>query len=141
MSYFGVDKVLKIFKIIRANGGIFKSYRKMYLYDELKIGKLIGEDKYGNKYYENNEYFYGRNRWIEYNPKHNLEYDGSMVPAEWFGWLHYKTDTPPTVKPPVQYKWLVDHTDNKTGTPDQYVPFTTTPQKIQSWVPPKAKKP
>ncbi len=32
-----------------------------------------------------------------YNEKHNLEYDGSMIPAEWFGWMHYKTDLPPTV--------------------------------------------
>ncbi|CAL8097419.1 unnamed protein product [Orchesella dallaii] len=137
MSFVGLDKVAKLFQIVRANGGVMRSLRKLYMQDELKIGTLIGSDKYGNKYFENNEYFYGRNRWVEYNPKHNLEYDGSMVPAEWFGWLHYKTDSPPTVKPPVQYKWISDHTDNKSGTPDQYVPFTTTPPKIQSWVPPK----
>ena len=34
-------------------------------------------------------------RWVIYNPKHNVDYDGSMVPAEWFGWLHYKTDKTP----------------------------------------------
>ena len=39
----------------------------------------------------------GKNRWVIYNEKHNVEYDGSMIPAEWFGWMHYKTDTPPTV--------------------------------------------
>lgn len=133
--------------------------------DELKIGTLVGTDKYGNKYYENNEYFYGkvnyivqlkgknfrcqlqlrieffcilgRNRWVDYNAKHGLEYDGSMVPAEWFGWLHYKTDSPPTKKPPVQYKWLDRHTENLSGTSEQYVPFTTTRPKIESWVPPK----
>ena len=27
--------------------------------DELKFGTLVGEDKYGNKYFENNYYFYG----------------------------------------------------------------------------------
>ena len=27
--------------------------------DDLKEGTLIGEDKYGNKYFENNKYFYG----------------------------------------------------------------------------------
>lgn len=74
---------------------------------------------------------------MEYNQKHNLEYDGSMVPAEWFGWLHYKTDTPPTKKPPLGYKWLTDHTNNMSGTPEQYVPFTTTRPKIQTWTPPK----
>lgn len=28
--------------------------------DDLKFGELVGEDKYGNKYYENNMYFYGK---------------------------------------------------------------------------------
>ena len=27
--------------------------------DALKEGRLIGEDKYGNKYYQNDRYFYG----------------------------------------------------------------------------------
>lgn len=84
--------------------------------DDLKTGDLIGEDKYGNKYFENKMFFYGRyiglfarqwinygvelffagrNRWVEYNEKLALDYDGSQVPAEWFGWLHYKTDLPP----------------------------------------------
>lgn len=34
--------------------------------DNLRIGTLVGIDKYGNKYYENPHFFYGRNRWIEY---------------------------------------------------------------------------
>lgn len=38
--------------------------------DELKDGKLVGTDKYGNKYFENPRYFYGRNRWVEYSPKY-----------------------------------------------------------------------
>lgn len=28
--------------------------------DTLKAGTLMGEDKYGNKYYENNSLFYGK---------------------------------------------------------------------------------
>jgi len=27
--------------------------------DDLRSGSLIGEDKYGNKYFENNAFFYG----------------------------------------------------------------------------------
>lgn len=38
--------------------------------DEVKTGTLKGTDKYGNKYYENNYYFYGRNRWVEYAPQY-----------------------------------------------------------------------
>lgn len=36
--------------------------------DNLRPGTLVGTDKYGNKYYENPHYFYGRNRWVEYAP-------------------------------------------------------------------------
>jgi len=77
---------------------------------------------------------------VNYNVKHGVDYDGSMVPAEWFGWLHYKTDLPPTVNPPVNYKWIVDHIENKSGTSGQYVPYTTTKPKIQTWVPPPKSK-
>ena len=51
-------------------------------------------------------WFLGRNRWVVYNPKNGLEYDGSMVPAEWFGWLHYKTDFPPTIVSLGFTEWL-----------------------------------
>ena len=44
---------------------------------------MVGVDKYGNKYFENPTYFYGRNRWVIYNEKVHLEYDGSQIPAEW----------------------------------------------------------
>lgn len=58
--------------------------------DDLKIGTLVGIDKYGNKYFENPYYFYGRNRWIEFAPHVNMDYDGSQIPADWYGWMHYK---------------------------------------------------
>lgn len=58
--------------------------------DDLKLGCLVGTDKYGNKYYENPYYFYGRNRWVEYSEHVHMDYDGSQIPAEWFGWMHYK---------------------------------------------------
>lgn len=59
-------------------------------HDDLKIGTLVGTDKYGNKYFENNYYFYGRNRWVEYAPHIHMAYDASQIPPEWFGWMHYK---------------------------------------------------
>lgn len=41
-----------------------------------------------------------------------MDYDGSQVPAEWFGWLHYKTDLPPNevryyIHSIIRYKNLV----------------------------------
>ena len=58
--------------------------------DDMKSGTLIGVDKYGNKYFEDPTQFYGRNRWVEYSEHKNLEYDASQIPAEWYGWMHYK---------------------------------------------------
>lgn len=67
-----------------------------------------------------------------------LEYDGSQVPAEWYGWLHYKTDLPPHKDPSrPKYKWMADHTENLTGTPAQYMPYSTTTPKITAWQPNK----
>ena len=28
-------------------------------FDDLKLGKFVGEDKFGNKYFENDYYFFG----------------------------------------------------------------------------------
>ena len=103
----------------------------------------------------------GKNRWVIYNPNVGVEYDGSMIPAEWFGWMHYKTDTPPTEvwkglkllwcyifleiffpnlimslqKAPVKYKWMVEHDANPSATAKAYVPYSTAKPKIQSWTP------
>lgn len=38
---------------------IFFSSHLYYRQDELKIGTLVGTDEMGNRYYENNIYFYG----------------------------------------------------------------------------------
>lgn len=137
-QYLGLDKFMTLFRIIKENGGITKSAYKLFVQDELKWGTLVGEDKYGNRYYENNYYFFGRNRWIEYNDNYFLDYDGSQVPAEWHGWLHYRTDLTPDCDPSRhKYPWMADHTENLTGTPKAYVPYSTTRPKIQAWIPPK----
>ncbi|XP_053959695.1 probable NADH dehydrogenase [ubiquinone] 1 alpha subcomplex subunit 12 [Anastrepha ludens] len=139
-KYLGLDRLGKIFQMIRQSGGIKQAYMKMYRYDDLKIGTLVGTDKYGNRYYENPYYFYGRNRWVEYADHLNLEYDGSQIPADWYGWMHYKTDLPPTrdgSRP--KYKWMADHSENLSGTKEQYMPYSTTTPKIEAWDPKKSK--
>ncbi|XP_066997371.1 NADH dehydrogenase [ubiquinone] 1 alpha subcomplex subunit 12 isoform X1 [Anabrus simplex] len=132
----GLDKVARLFEIIRSNGGIRGTLSSLYRIDDAKVGKLVGEDKYGNRYYENNMYFYGRNRWVVYAPEVGMDYDGSQVPAEWFGWLHYKTDLPPHKDPSrVKYPWMADHEENKSGTRYAYMPYSTTLPKIQPYEP------
>ncbi|KAG7207295.1 hypothetical protein KM043_008963 [Ampulex compressa] len=132
----GLDKLARLFQIVRENGGVFNSIRTLFRTDDLKTGVLVGEDKYGNRYFENNMYFYGRNRWVIYSNKVWLNYDGSQVPVEWFGWLHYKTDLPPYKDPTrPKYKWMMEHTPNVSGTDRAYMPYSTTKPKIEAWKP------
>lgn len=57
-------------------------------------------------------------------------------------WLHCMTDDPPTTHPPEPKKFLAEiHQINVSATPQQYVPYSTTRQKIHEWVPPKAGAP
>ena len=86
------ERLVNLTRIIKHNGGVKASLYKLYRMDDLRVGKLVGIDRYGNKYYENNAYFYGRNRWVEYSDAVGVNYDASQIPAEWFGWMHYKTD-------------------------------------------------
>lgn len=105
----------------------------------VKSGKLVGADKYGNKYFEDLSYFFGRSRWVEYASYKNLEFDASQVPPEWFGWLHYRNDYPPNCDIAkirvLKYKWMLDHSENLTGTPDAYMPYSTTKPKLEAWNP------
>ena len=38
-----------------------------------------------------------------------------MILSLRFGWLHYKTDKPPTEKAPVAHPWIQEHTANTSG--------------------------
>ncbi|TRY70097.1 hypothetical protein TCAL_05445, partial [Tigriopus californicus] len=47
------------------------------------------------------------NRWVIYNETKGTNYDGSQIPAEWFGWMHYKTDFPPTEEKQVNFTHIL----------------------------------
>lgn len=108
--------------------------------DTLKIGTLVGVDKFGNRYYENNEYYYGTNRWVEYSDAVYLDYDGSQIASEWHAWMHYMTDIPPTKANLANHRWMIEHKPNLSGTKLQYVPYSTTRQKINTWKPKESLK-
>lgn len=57
--------------------------------DVTRVGTLVGEDKFGNKYFEDNSYFVPRNRWVEYPEKVWLDYDATQVPPEWYLYFKY----------------------------------------------------
>jgi NADH:ubiquinone oxidoreductase subunit len=86
-------------------------------------GRLVGEDAFGNRYYEarddRDSYDRGRpRRWVIYRGYA----DASKVPAEWHGWLHYTFDEPPTVTPLPRQSWEKEHLPNLSGTIHAYRP-------------------
>ena len=49
--------------------------------------------------------------------------------------MHCMTDNTPVVEPPEERKFLQDHVENKSGTKEEYIPYSTTRTKIHSWQP------
>uniref|UniRef100_Q5M9K5 NADH dehydrogenase [ubiquinone] 1 alpha subcomplex subunit 12 n=1 Tax=Mus musculus TaxID=10090 RepID=Q5M9K5_MOUSE len=127
---------------VTGHGGLRGLLRVFFRANDIRIGTLVGEDKYGNKYYEDNKQFFGRHRWVIYTTEMNgkntfWDVDGSMVPPEWHRWLHCMTDDPPTTNPPTARKFIwTNHKFNVSATPEQYVPYSTTRKEIHEWVPP-----
>lgn len=76
-------------------------------------GEKIGEDASGNTYYQN-----GEHRWVIYNG----EADPSRIPGGWHGWIHHRTDTPPSKEDYVMRDWQLPHQPNLTGTVGAYRP-------------------
>jgi NADH:ubiquinone oxidoreductase subunit len=87
-----------------------------------KRAVLVGEDDYGNRYYEakdTRDSYDGRlRRWVIYKGYA----EPTKVPADWHGWLHYTFDEPPTKAPFKVHAWEKPHLPNLTGTPYAYRP-------------------
>ncbi len=91
----GVSKLGLIAKYSRAVSefGVGGVLNHLYAYGDVKFGALKGQDKFGNKYYENLDYDVGQTRWIFPGDVHNFE--SSSVPAGWEAWISYQTDFTP----------------------------------------------
>ena len=86
--------------------GLKGTIMKLYTNGDVKFGKKVGEDQFGNEYFENAvDYPYGQHRWVE-NMKQPHDFCPSMVPAEWHSWLHSTTDHLPTSERAFDYKYL-----------------------------------
>ena len=82
-------------------------------------GKRVGEDEFGNAYYEGGTTTFGLpRRWVIYK---GLA-EASCVPPEWHGWLHHTVDTPPNAESYQPREWQKPHMPNLTGTPQAYRP-------------------
>uniref|UniRef100_A0A915K096 NADH dehydrogenase [ubiquinone] 1 alpha subcomplex subunit 12 n=1 Tax=Romanomermis culicivorax TaxID=13658 RepID=A0A915K096_ROMCU len=139
IKFFGIDKLMGAYRIMKQHGGIWGSILQLYRTDKYKEGTLVGVDKFGNKYFENNIYTYPKNRWVDFSKRVWLDYDASQIPPEWHRWLHHSTDTPPSKVEPVRRDWMLEHQENRSGFAEQYTPYSTTKTKIEMWTPPEKK--
>ncbi len=87
-----------------------------------RLGVPIGEDEFGNRYYEartNKESYDGRKRrWVVFNGYA----EASKVPPDWHGWLHHTFEQPPTIEPLNRRAWEKDYLPNLTGTIEAWRP-------------------
>ncbi len=79
----------------------------------LFLGKYVGSDTFGNKYYSNSK---GK-RWVVYSS--NVE--SSKIPPDWHLWIHFlKKNKPDENKK--NFSWQKEHEHNLTGTKKAYKP-------------------
>ncbi|WP_180901327.1 NADH:ubiquinone oxidoreductase subunit NDUFA12 [Martelella soudanensis] len=84
-----------------------------------RFGKKVGEDQFGNIYYEGGVSTYGLpRRWVIYKGYA----DASSIPPGWHGWMHHRTDTPPPRQAYKAHEWEKPHNPNLTGTALAYRP-------------------
>ena len=84
-----------------------------------RFGTKVGEDEFGNVYYEGGVNSDGRTRrWVIYNGKT----EASAIPPGWHGWIHYRVDTPPSREDYKPRDWQKPFHPNMTGTPAAYRP-------------------
>jgi NADH:ubiquinone oxidoreductase subunit len=87
-------------------------------------GELVGEDELGNRYYRTkggkiDPYFGHERRWVIYAG----EAEASAIPPGWHGWMHHRTDVPPSQeKGYTPWPWQKPHRPNPTGTPAAHRP-------------------
>ncbi|RHY54645.1 hypothetical protein DYB37_005159 [Aphanomyces astaci] len=76
--------------------GFWNCLWKLYNPGDIKFGKEVGEDRFGNKYYEDVTEVAGQQRWTEFKVQTHQEFGGDQIPPEWHLWLHQVTDAKPT---------------------------------------------
>jgi len=89
-------------------------------FDIKRRSGYVGTDEYGNRYFEE------RKPSLEGRKRRYVMYKGlaepSKVPADWHGWLHHRSDVPPSEEDYTPREWQKPHQPNWTGTPRAYRP-------------------
>ncbi len=86
------------------------------LFDIRRRSRFVGEDSYGNKYYEDTATSMGSKRYQRRYVIYRGLAEPSKVPPEWHGWLHHTFDAPPTESPLPRKPFELEHKPNMTGT-------------------------
>ena len=81
-------------------------------------GNKVGQDQFGNTYYQGGVFDGRPRRWVIYKGYS----EASDIPPGWHGWMHHRTDTPPTDEKYTPREWQKPHQPNLTGTPKAYRP-------------------
>ncbi|KAK5656697.1 hypothetical protein OQA88_4243 [Cercophora sp. LCS_1] len=114
----------------------FKEYWHQLNYiGDTKAGRLVGSDKFGNKYYENAEELPLRTRWVDYA---NHDFDAAQIEPLWHSWISYAIDAPPTKESlaVASRPWASPNPlPNRTFGPGAFKTYNTTKPKIKSWQP------
>eukprot|EP00341_Mesodinium_pulex_P010219 CAMPEP_0116903566 /NCGR_PEP_ID=MMETSP0467-20121206/10823_1 /TAXON_ID=283647 /ORGANISM="Mesodinium pulex, Strain SPMC105" /LENGTH=185 /DNA_ID=CAMNT_0004577891 /DNA_START=31 /DNA_END=585 /DNA_ORIENTATION=+ len=90
------NPIIKTMRALREKG-LKNAVIQLYTVGDIKFGVLKGSDMMGNKYYEDLDLPYGQHRWVEYADIHN--FDATMIPPEWHGWMHHMYDETPLEGP------------------------------------------
>ncbi|CAN6636732.1 NADH dehydrogenase [ubiquinone] 1 alpha subcomplex subunit N7bmp [Trichomonascus vanleenenianus] len=110
---------------------------------DCKAGTLVGVDKYGNKFFENEQEdeIHLRTRWVEYKDFYG---DMSQIEPAWHFWLGYGVNpSPNNAAPEALSKSAVPmpaNYTNLTGTSGSYMCYSTVKPKIEPWAPKVAKR-
>ncbi|OIW30238.1 NDUFA12-domain-containing protein [Coniochaeta ligniaria NRRL 30616] len=115
--------------------GLKEYWHQLNYIGDTKAGVLVGTDKFGNKFYENNDELPLRTRWVDY-AQH--DYDPSHIEPQWHFWISYGTDTVPNKDPIMQTNrsWAsAHHIPNRTFGPGAFKTYSTTKSKIKAWDP------
>ncbi|QND53131.1 NADH:ubiquinone oxidoreductase subunit NDUFA12 [Phyllobacterium sp. 628] len=82
-------------------------------------GTKVGEDEFGNVYYEGTLDSEGRTRrWVIYKGYA----EASAIPAGWHGWIHHRAETAPSQENYKPHVWEKAHQPNLTGSAAAYRP-------------------
>jgi NADH:ubiquinone oxidoreductase subunit len=84
-------------------------------------GVFVGTDELGNRYFRSktpNGPNGRERRFVLYNGYA----EPTKIPPGWHGWMHYRTDVPPTDERYTPREWEKSHIPNLTGTAAAYRP-------------------